>query len=83
MQIEPIVIVGVIVALGEILKGFKVPSKFIPVFNMAIGVGASLALNNGSLIFDIFEGVVLGLTASGLYDLAGKPIRNAIVKPTE
>lgn len=84
MTIEPVVIVAIMVGFGEVFKSFKVPTKFLPVINIVLGVGISLvALRGEKLLTDILQGVVLGLSASGLYDLAGKPIRNVIVKPEE
>jgi len=79
MNYEPAVVVGVIIGLSEILKGLKIPTKYIPIFNVVVGVGI-MFLGDLSVGHTILTGVIIGLTASRLYDLVGKPIRERITR---
>lgn len=58
-------LVPVVVAATEVVKRtFGVPSRFVALISLVLGVGA-VYLSAGSL--DILNGVVIGLSASGLY----------------
>lgn len=59
-------IVGIIVALTELIKRIGVPSKFAPFISIAVGVGIS-GVWNGFGTDGILQGVIYGLMASGLW----------------
>ena len=80
MNYEPAIVIAIIVALGEVLKGLKVPSKFLPFINIIFGIGIAFALSyNGEIVSTVFEGLVYGLSASGLYDVGLKPMKKVAV----
>ncbi len=81
MSYEPASIVAVIVGLGEVLKGLKVPQRFLPVINVLFGIIASFAFSyDGTIAPTMLQGLVIGLSAAGVYDLAVKPIKKVVKK---
>lgn len=67
------VLTAITVGLVQIIKKFKVSSRFIPLF--AILVGVCLCWLAGVAMPQlIFAGLVVGLTASGLYDVGKKTV---------
>ena len=64
--------VPAIVALTNLAKRTGLPSKFAPLVSVLVGVAVACgdAYSTGSGYLDaVARGVILGLTASGLYDL--------------
>lgn len=59
MNIE---ITGMVFALTEVIKMAGLPSRFLPLVSIALGVGLAIASGQSW-----FVGIVYGLTASGLY----------------
>ncbi len=71
-MIEIAVIIPVIIALGELWKkvfGDKV-TKFIPIINLALGIVTSIFYSGEEIKIAIFQGIIIGLSASGLYSSA-------------
>jgi hypothetical protein len=68
-MIEFGVLVGVIVGISEVIKKLEyIPSKFIPIVNIVLGLaGGMLYLHPGDIMNGIIQGLVLGLTAGGFY----------------
>ncbi|MFT4413173.1 holin [Fredinandcohnia humi] len=63
------IIVAVIIGLNEIAKGF-INARYIPLFSLLVGVIAGvLFLPVESLKEGILYGVIVGLSANGLFDL--------------
>ena len=56
-----------IIGLAEIAKGLGFNVKFIPVFNLILGLAAGIGLNMDDIAKGIFVGLAVGLSASGLY----------------
>lgn len=56
-----------IIGLAEIAKGLGFNVKFIPVFNLILGLAAGIGLNMDDIVKGIFVGLAVGLSASGLY----------------
>lgn len=69
---ELAIIVAVITGVGQVAKNF-VPSKFMPIVSLALGVGAGFAFVQGSIQEQVFYGLAMGLAASGLFDVAKLP----------
>ncbi|MDL2273969.1 hypothetical protein LJC34_05465 [Oscillospiraceae bacterium OttesenSCG-928-G22] len=70
MEISIAVVIAIIVGLAEALKRFGVNPKWIPAFDLAFGViGAFLysRISPMGVAETIFLGLVMGLTAAGLY----------------
>ena len=62
------VVIAVIVGLSELVKRIGVNPKFIPIVNIIIGILAGIVYTNpGDFKAGIFTGIVMGLSASGLY----------------
>ena len=65
---ETAIIVGVVVALVQLVKSLGVPSQFAPLFALLFGIAGVFALSPAVTVdLTVFNGIVLGLTASGLY----------------
>jgi hypothetical protein len=65
------VVIAVLIGLGQIAKQLGLPTKYIPLMNLVLGVAVGLLGGLGadiSLLEQIIAGAVVGLTASGLYD---------------
>jgi hypothetical protein len=77
-------LVAVISATVEIIKAaFNLPTKFCPLVSMALGVGLALWLSpvhGVTMAEQAFGGLLMGLTASGLYDALKNPVKSVIGK---
>lgn len=63
-----LVMLPIIMAISEMIKGFGFPKKFIPLVNIALGlVVGFFAIEADSIVTSVITGLVLGLSASGLY----------------
>jgi L-cystine uptake protein TcyP (sodium:dicarboxylate symporter family) len=68
MQFSESIIVPIIMAIVELAKGLGIPKKFSALLSVVIGIALGLFyLHPMDLKLGILEGVVYGLTASGLY----------------
>lgn len=74
--------VPAIVALTNLAKRTGLPSKWAPVVSVLVGVAVACgdAYSTGAGYLDaVARGIILGLTASGLYDLMpGEPKANTV-----
>ncbi len=67
-MIELTTAVAVIIGISEIIKEAKlVNAKYIPILNLAIGIIICLFLSSDTIEMSVFEGLIAGLTASGLF----------------
>ena len=66
MEVEYLipVVVGVVEAVK---RAFKMPTKYCPLLSIAIGVGVSSLMVSDSLPVALFRGLVVGLSAVGLF----------------
>ena len=75
--IEIIASVPAIVGLVNLMRDrAKVPSDLAPFIALFLGVGFTMAqgLFTGNIYYDLAsKGLILGLAASGIYDVAKKP----------
>lgn len=68
MEYTEAIIIAVIVGLVELLKQAGLPKKASPLIALAFGVaGGVIYLFPGDVKAGIFMGLVMGLSASGLY----------------
>lgn len=67
--------VPVIVALVQGIKGLGLESKYAFLVSIALGMGGFYFLGDGEVGPRLFEGLVSGLSASGLYSGVTKMIR--------
>ena len=66
-MIDLTIAVPVIVAIVSAAKTAGLPSKFAALVSLLLGVVAFYFIGSGETTANIFEGVVAGLAASGLY----------------
>ena len=67
-EVNGIFIIPLINALAEILKKLGLDTKYIPLFNVIVGLLLGVIFNSGNWLYGIISGITIGLTASGLYD---------------
>lgn len=66
-MIDLTIMVPVIVAIVSGVKQAGMDSKYAPILSIVLGLIAFYLLGTGDLGSRLFEGVVAGLSASGLY----------------
>lgn len=76
MDLEIAYLTAIVVGLSEVIKRAGVPSKYIPILALVIGVGFNFGFKfMGSTNAELLVGGILAsLTACGFYDLGIKPI---------
>lgn len=68
MQFSESIIVPIIMAVVELAKGLGIPKRFSALLSLIIGIAIGIFyLHPMDIKLGILEGVVYGLTASGLY----------------
>lgn len=68
MQFNESIIIPIIIAIVELIKGIGLPQKFSALAAVVVGaVIGVIYLHPIDIKYGIFEGVVFGLTAAGLY----------------
>ena len=83
-MVETAVLVAVIIGMSEMIKrisGNRI-TKFIPLINLALGIVGALFYSGLDVRMGVFEGIIVGLTASGLYSGA-KNVKQGITKNGE
>jgi len=63
------VLVPIVIALTQMIKGTGLSTRFAPVVSLVLGVLSTLVVGQ----FDLLQGLMVGLTASGLFS-GGKAI---------
>jgi hypothetical protein len=83
-QVTTSIISLVIIAIITALKSFGLPTKWAPFVGIALGIGSVLLVAFFEPTAEIiFTGIVIGLSALGLYDTGAKAtllIKNAVAK---
>lgn len=70
------IIIPVIIAVTEVLKGLGLPRKFAALVSLVLGVVAGVFyLDHPELKIRIFQGLLYGLSAAGLYSGAKNTIQ--------
>lgn len=68
MFFDEAVLIAIIVGLGEVAKGLGLSDKYVPILSLFLGlVGGILFLFPGDLSSGIIMGLIMGLSAVGLY----------------
>ena len=63
-------LVAVIIAVSQLIKQTEsVSAKYVPYVNIAFGILSGVIYLDGSLKDNIMYGIIIGLSASGLFDL--------------
>ena len=73
MEITMVVLVGLIMAINQLVKQF-IPAKFIPLVSVGLGLLAGLFVlpYDGGVQTGIINGLAVGLSACGLFDIVKK-----------
>lgn len=70
MQFEYATLVAGIVGTNELLKRLGLPSRYIPVVSLALGIVVSHFFVGAETLHEtIFLGIVFGLASNGLFDV--------------
>ena len=78
LAVASAVSVPIISGVVQVLKNsFKIPTRFVPLTSVLVGIATGLILMGLGWIGGIV-GVILGLSACGLYDLKKKTISGNI-----
>jgi len=81
MQIATLI--PIIVGLSQVLKNIGLPGKYIPLLNIVLGIAISLlAFENLAWNEQILQGLIVGLSAGGIYDQS-KNLNQAFAKSDE
>lgn len=68
MQFNESIIIPIIIAIVELFKGLGVPVKFSALIAVVVGMLIGVIyLHPGDIKYGIFDGIIFGLTAAGLY----------------
>ncbi|HFK1800375.1 TPA: holin, partial [Bacillus cereus] len=58
----------VVVGISQIAKTTGLQTKYIPVFNLTLGITLGVLFLSQDTKMNIFQGIIIGLSASGLFD---------------
>lgn len=68
MNVTDIVLIPVIIGLIEVMKAYGLPKKLMPIFALIFGIGGGVFyLFPQDWKSGILGGIIMGLSASGLY----------------
>lgn len=62
------VMIGIVVGLSQIVKTIGLQTKYVPLLNLALGIVLGVLFMGGDIKTNIFQGIIIGLSASGLFD---------------
>ncbi|MFK4432167.1 holin [Bacillus wiedmannii] len=62
------VMIGIVVGLSQIVKTIGLQSKYVPLLNLTLGIVLGVLFLDGDIKTNIFQGIIIGLSASGLFD---------------
>lgn len=62
-----LVLTPVVIGIVQALKALRIPDRFSPAVTLAVGIGSSILWFDGPWRATTLTGVVVGLSAAGLY----------------
>ncbi|MDM5191140.1 holin [Bacillus hominis] len=62
------VIIGIVVGLSQIAKTIGLQTKYVPLLNLTLGIALGVLFLGGDIKTNVFQGIIIGLSASGLFD---------------
>jgi len=62
------VMIGIVVGLSQIVKTIGLQTKYIPLLNLTLGNVLGVLFLDGDAKTNVFQGIIIGLSASGLFD---------------
>ena len=69
IEITDVIVVAVIMGLVELVKRLDwLPAKFLPLLSLILGIVAGIVYFEGAIENKVMFGIILGLSAAGLYD---------------
>ncbi|GAB6254350.1 holin [Bacillus cereus] len=67
-MIEITAMIGVVVGISQIAKTTGLQTKYIPLFNLTLGITLGVLFLSQDINMNLFQGMIIGLSASGLFD---------------
>ncbi|MEH7220531.1 holin [Bacillus toyonensis] len=65
---EITVMIGIVVGLSQIGKTIGLQTKYVPLLNVTLGILLGVLFLPFDIKMNVFQGIIIGLSASGLYD---------------
>lgn len=62
------VMIGIVVGLSQITKTIGLQTKYVPLLNLTLGILLGVLFLGGDIKTNVFQGIIIGLSASGLFD---------------
>ncbi|MBC6974868.1 holin [Bacillus sp. Xin] len=62
------VMIGIVVGLSQIAKTIGLQTKYIPLVDLTLGIVLGVLFLPQDLKMNVFQGIIIGLSASGLFD---------------
>ncbi|PEE81752.1 holin [Bacillus toyonensis] len=62
------VMIGIVVGLSQIVKTIGLQTKYVPLLNLTLGIVLGVLFLDGDIKKNVFQGIIIGLSASGLFD---------------
>ncbi|HFU7086135.1 TPA: holin [Bacillus cereus] len=62
------VMIGIVVGLSQIVKTIGLQTKYVPLLNLTLGIVLGVLFSDGDIKTNVFQGIIIGLSASGLFD---------------
>lgn len=62
------IMIGIVVGLSQIVKTIGLQTKYIPLLNLTLGIVLGVLFLDGDIKTNVFQGIIIGLSASGLFD---------------
>ncbi|MCU4785040.1 holin [Bacillus anthracis] len=62
------VMIGIVVGLSQIVKAVGLQTKYVPLLNLTLGIVLGVLFLDGDIKTNVFQGIIIGLSASGLFD---------------
>jgi len=83
-MIETTAVVTLVVGLTEVFKkGFKMPSRLAPLLSLVFALVLTISFGTSDLADKVFTGIMIGLSASGLYSGTKKTLNLSTSKKTK
>ncbi|CUB42686.1 holin [Bacillus cereus] len=76
-MIEITAMIGIVVGISQIAKTTGLQTKYIPFFNLTLGITLGVLFLSQDIKMNLFQGIIIGLSASGLFDHTKIIKRNA------
>ncbi|SDY37716.1 holin [Bacillus sp. 166amftsu] len=67
-MVEISIMIAVVVGLSQIAKTIGLQTKYIPLLNLTLGIALGVLFLPQDLKMNVFQGIIIGLSASGLFD---------------